>query len=718
MARTKVISDRRVVKSTIDDQLVRIKGSIQEAYDYFRPNYVRFNFFKNFIFRSSLSADDLTIYKARKMPTLEFNILEAYISRQRGEFSKQEPSLSVSSIDGSSDVDPQLISTVEGHIRHIFYESNRDNMEYDIYTDILSGGFSAMKITTDYANEMSFDQNIKISRVFDPTMCGFDMLARDSHKGDGRFCFELFPMSRDDFEDKYGTDATESMKFTKQMGGFNWSYSNNNEEIVLVAQYYEKKKSKQKIVQLINGKVMTTDDYEKFVDWWRNNPRIIAQPPATVGKSRVTDIINICRHTLVEGQTLEYVDTDYKKLPIIFVDGNSQMMRQGEGGAAEQVTRPYVYHALGIQKLKNFAGVNLANELENMVQQKWMVAKESIPPGYEDPWMNPQNVATMMFNAFKDDDPNIPLPVPQAVPRIPAPPEVKDTFTLSDEMTQAILGSYDQSLGVNANQLSGIALQEGITQSNATAMPFIVGYLKALNRAGEIVVDLLPKYVMTPRNLPVKSINGKNSFAPVNYPNSQQLDYPTGALQVKVEAGVNFEIQKARSLDTLTKLMQVSPFLSQYLGTTEQGLETLLDNIDIRGIDALKQGVSGFCKQQQQQQQQQQQMAMQMNPILVKKQELQLKAQQNQQQNALQAAQINVDDKGADTDRLLALAKIGQMADEGELEQDKVDAENARTATEVATNMADMQHSHTMDILKLHSDKVMHQQTLENQQNG
>ena len=78
-----------------------------------------------------------------------------------------------------------------------------------------------------------------MERAFDPTLCVFDPLARDSHKGDGRFCGEQ-AMTRKEFEDEFGSKITENMKFTRSLSEFDWSFQNEQEEIVLVCDYYEK----------------------------------------------------------------------------------------------------------------------------------------------------------------------------------------------------------------------------------------------------------------------------------------------------------------------------------------------------------------------------------------------------------------------------------------------------------------------------------------------
>jgi hypothetical protein len=199
------------IKGANSPELCRIKDCIKDSYEYFRQNYDRYTHFMKFVFVTSLSQDDVGLMRTLNKPVLEFNILEAYLSRQCGEFAKQEPSLTLSRADDSKSVNPQLIEILSGHLRYILFESNRDNLAYDIFRDILGGGFSAFKVVTEYSNPMDFNQNIRIKRVSDPTMCGFDKMANESHKGDGSFCFELFPMTREDFEAKYGTSQTSQM---------------------------------------------------------------------------------------------------------------------------------------------------------------------------------------------------------------------------------------------------------------------------------------------------------------------------------------------------------------------------------------------------------------------------------------------------------------------------------------------------------------------------
>ena len=80
---------------------------------------------------------------------------------------------------------------------------------------------------------------------------------------------------------------------------------------------------------------------------------------------------------------------------------------------------------------------------------------------------------------------------------------ITSTYKMLNPLVQNILGSYDAALGINDNQLSGVAIVEAASQSSATAMPYIVGCLQGFQRAAEVYVSLVPKYFVTPRSLPI-----------------------------------------------------------------------------------------------------------------------------------------------------------------------------------------------------------------------
>ncbi len=702
------------VAARYGERLSDLKETVEKANEYFKENTNRFNEFVNFVFNTSMNQQEVAALLNTGRPTLEFNILEAYISRLRGEFAKQQPSIMVRAADGVplSSLTPAFTETLrvlEGHLGSIFSESANDMLAYNVYTDLLAGGFSAVKVCTEYVNEMSFEQKVCVERVFDPTLCFFDPLARESHKGDGRFCGEVSPMTREAFEEQYGKDATSSMNFTRSLSGFSWSFTNEKEDIVLVCDFYEKKRKKEKIIKLSNGHAVTERAYKKFIKEWEDGG-FIQQPPIPVGEPRMTVIETICRYRFCETKVLEYVETDFKYLPIVFVDGNSVTITKS--GSSSQMTRPYVYHAKGLQRLKNYAGQSLANELENTIQHKFIVAIESIPEDYQTAYQNVQKADTLVYNHFLDArNPDIQLPPPREVNRTPIPPEISNTFSISDQMTQVILGSYDGAAGITNDNLSGIAFARSALQSNNASMPYIVGYIKGLNRVAQIVVDLIPKYYRTPRTLPIVLPDGKRSHIEINKKGSLYMNYDPNSLEVKVEVGVNFAMQKEIALNTMIAMTKASPLFADFVG--KQGLQLWLDNIDIRGIEGLKEKAVEFEKQmaQQQQQAQQQQMQMQQAEIMqmqqqaeIEKQKAALEMQQFQRQmqsptieelglmsiqekSKLDSANVAIKERDSETKFVETMAKIQLQG--LELDQ-KAAQQDAETAREIVRDIKDM----------------------------
>ena len=681
------------VAKRYQDNLARIKKTVRNAHDYFKDNYDRYNEFRKFVFESSLTSDEITLLMTMNRPQLEFNVLEAYVSRLLGEFSKQEPDIEVNAYD-EDQADPITIKVVEQHLKHVFMDSDNQHLRYEIYKDLLSGGFSSAKVYTEYEHPMSLNQVIKFTRT-EPTLTGFDKLARFSHKGDGQFCFELFPKSKDEFLEEYPDIMINTLSFRRDFAGFNWSYNNDNSQIVVVADFYEKKRKEETIVQVRDGKVMTQRAYRKMVDEWND----ITVPPAIMGKPRKTLIDRIVRYRIIEDQVIEYEETDFTFLPIVFIDGNSLMIKTPLNGNIHQVTRPYVYHAKGAQRLKNFAGISLANEIENTVQHKFMVAKEALPKeeNFLDAYKDVQKESVLVYNSVHESNPELPINNPiREVQRVPAPPEIAQAFTGSDSLIQNVLGSYDASLGINNNQLSGIAIVEGASQSNATAMPYIVGCLQGFQRLGQIYIDLMPKYMKTPRTLPILDEEGRRQFVKINQEQGMSMDFDTNVLNVAIKAGASFQVQKSRTIMMIKEIMGMSPLFAQFMA--EKGLNFILDNMDGKGIEELKSLTSEWVQQYQQEKQQAQE-AQQQNPAAMKAQIDMAKMQQSQQKNQMDF-QIDMAKLQHDQEKVMADLHLGKESANVQLVKALTERFAKKVDLQIKTH--DMHHRHIKETLETH----------------
>lgn len=686
------------------NQLSSLKKTVEHFHDYWRENIETFNQYRKFFFKTTLTGLELDVLTTRNMPVVEFNIGQAHCNRLIGEWSRQEPSPMVSSDEGAT-TDPNIIKLVEDHLRYAIRQSDNNGMRMDVYKDQISGGYSVMKIWTEYDNEMSFNQTIKFGRAFDPTLCGFDLLARAPHKGDGRYCFEIIPKRLEDAEKEFGISFDDlsflrSVNTGDSISNFSWSYSaDDQEKILLICDMYEKVPEEIEIIKLSNNEVIYADDYEDFVAKWKENIRI--QVPPTIIDKRKTTINKIKRTVFCENKILKEEETDYPGLPLIFVDGNSIEIRDSQSEAAKQVIQPYLYNIKGLQKLKNFAGQSLANELENSMQHKIMISQQALPTqdSFQDAYRNMQQASTLVWNEFVNNNPDMRTTPPQVIARPPIPPEIMNTFMACDQMIQNLLGSYDAAVGAGDPNQSGEALKTGALNSNYAAMPYMIGFTEALTQICQMYVQMIPKYFTTPMSLPILGKDGRHHYLLINQNQQQTFDYDDHVLKVKIEAGPNFSIQRSQTLNMIISLCQASPIFANFFNTV--GLPIILDNMELRGIDFLKEQVPEY----QQKIEEQQKQAAQNNPEQMKMQveqmKLQQKAQQDQANNALRQQEMELERYKTQNDAL-KIALDAKIAHEDSIAQiDKANAERMSKAADLAMAHIDQTHRHGKESVEL-----------------
>lgn len=703
------------ISESVQKHLAQIKKNIEMSYSYNKDNVKRYHDYRKYVYKSSVTDQQKQALASLQKPLVEFNIQPAYISRLLGEFAKHEPSIEVTPSEGIP-VNQAVLDVVEGHIRHNIYEANKNSFSYKTYQDCLTGGFSVFKVYTDYVNPMSFKQAIKWERCFDPTMCGFDPLARHSHKGDGNYSFELYPLTEEDFIKRYPDKKTERMRFSRNfdksgsLGGFNWSYKDaTNNKIILCADYYEKKKKRIRIVELANGKVMPLNKYEKEKESWNE----IEQIPIVVGEPRWTEVEIICCYKIIESEVIEYEETDYSFLPHVMMVGSGIELTEGNSNCVYEMTIPYVYHSRGAQELKNFAGQSLANYLENMIQSKYVIKKEAFPQeqDYIDDLINPQNAAVLVVNAYNENNPEQPIPEPfREVQNPPAPPEIMNAFQVSDVVTQTILGSFASNLGQNDNNLSGKAVIESASVGNAAAMPYIMGYLAAIKQASLITVDLMPKYLVGKRDIPVVDKKGKKGYNKINEEKYPYLDYEQGAIKVDIEPGVSFQVQKSQALQQLTALMQASQEFSAFMNSP-QGLKILVKNLTIYSGQELEEAIPEWIQKQEQEKQQamqsQQQMMMQ-DPRMIQAQasqqrahadimKVQMQAGQQQFDNQVKVAELAIEKEKVDNEALIAQHEASLEEQHMALERTREETSLTNHALDAAAKIAGHEHQVRMD---------------------
>jgi Phage P22-like portal protein len=690
--------------------LSKLRKSVEGSYIYFKDNCQRFRDFKNYTFRETLTEQQKGMLTSLNRPQLEFNLGAANVARKLGEFAMHEPSIVVTPCEGIP-VNDEVIDIVEGNIRHKIHDANKNSFGNEVYKDMLGGGFSAGKVYTDFQSSMSFNQDIIWSKCFDSTMVGFDPLARAPHKGDGNYSFEMYPVIAEELKQQIPSLNLSLKADSTFIESYEWSYKDMYDNIViLVCDFFEKKKKRRKIVKLADGKVMTLKHYEKMQKYWEEN-QVIEQIPAIISK-RTTVIDVIYNYKFVRDQLLESTETDYCYLPHVFFDGNSEILCKGHTNTSYQFTKPYYYHAKGAQDMMNFMGIAITNSTDNLSSSKFIVKEEAIPQqqDYIDAITEPQRANTIVVRAYSENNPDKPIPEPiREVQYPPLPPEVMGTFNQSVQFIQAILGSGSSNPENAHDYISGKAIIEASNADNAAGMPYTIGYLAGLEQMGRIHVDLMPKYLLGKRTIPVVNKSGERIYQDINQAGKPAINYEQGAISVQINAGVNFQVQKDKAMGQIVGLMQAAPKFAEFMNSP-QGLPILLSNLVIYGADRLQDAAKEWLQMEEQKQQQAmqaQQQAMQQDPRFIKAQadvqkvqiegqQLQLKAEQQEFDHQVKIAELSMEQEKVQNEAILVQHEAAQEEVNAAVQREKAQAEIVSHSLDAAAKLASIEHQQKM----------------------
>ena len=128
------------------------------------------------------SSGTITVVKARVYPngmpriTVTLNRYPRALHAVQNEERQQRAAIQVSPVDSGADKD--TAKALQGMIRHIEYDSNGEDADDTAFSSLTRGGKGFLRIVTEYEDELSFRQVLKVKRVADPRCVFLDPTAR------------------------------------------------------------------------------------------------------------------------------------------------------------------------------------------------------------------------------------------------------------------------------------------------------------------------------------------------------------------------------------------------------------------------------------------------------------------------------------------------------------------------------------------------------------
>jgi hypothetical protein len=175
-------------------------------------------------------------------PCLTINKLPQHVRQVTNEQRQNRPAGKVIPVDDNADI--EVAAIFDGVVRHIEYMSDAD-VAYDTACDNqVTYGEGYIRLITEYCNEETFDQDVRIMRVRNSFSVYMDPTIQDPCGADAEWCFVTQDMTKDEYEREF-PDATPISSILSTAVGDESMSAWLDEDTIRVAEYFYYKRKRE-----------------------------------------------------------------------------------------------------------------------------------------------------------------------------------------------------------------------------------------------------------------------------------------------------------------------------------------------------------------------------------------------------------------------------------------------------------------------------------------
>jgi hypothetical protein len=497
--------------------------------------------------------------KARRMrelegrPVLTIDRLTPQIKQVTNQQRAMRPAVQVSAVDSVSD--PETAEVLQGLVRHIETQSNADDAYDTAGKSQAEIGRGYFRLLTEYCDEESDDQEIRIKRIRNPFSVYFDPACQELDYSDARFAFIVKDLERSEYALRYPNTEAAGLTEFQSLGDdvADWI----NEESVRIAEYWTVKVTREK------------------------------RPASDGRKARTVERRKVCCYVLNGVEVLETYEWPAKWIPIIPVIGEES---ECDG---EVDYRGMVRRAKDPQRMYNFWKTATTEAVALAPIAPFIVAEGQIDGEYRAMWKS-ANRKPMPYLVYKPVTIAGQPVAPPARNVTEAPVQAMMALTQGAENDlRAATGFYFDVENDGRREASGKAIQLRQQQGELGNSDFLDGLGRAIRFAGRQLVDLIPHIYDAPRVLRILGRDNAPKTVVVHAGNpeaAQQAvaamqaelqkvakiyDLSTGKYDVTVSVGPSHQTARQQFLEQMAQIFQGNPQLWQIVG------DLFFENMDL-----------------------------------------------------------------------------------------------------------------------------------------
>jgi hypothetical protein len=492
-------------------------------------------------------------------PCLTINKLPQHVRQVTNDQRQNRPGAKVIPVDDNADV--EVADIFNGMIRHIEYISDAD-VAYDTACENqVSYGEGYIRLLTEYCEDSTFDQDIKIGRIRNSFSVYMDPTIQDPTGADAKWCFVTEDITKAEFERMYPDAAP--ITTLQSLGVGDQSISNwLNEDTIRIADYY-----------YIDYDRTTLNLYPGNATAFDGTPedkqlRAIYGKPK---KSRESDRPKV-KYCKINGyEILEEREWAGKWIPVIRIVGNEFEVD------GRLYVSGLVRNAKDAQRMYNY-WVSQEAEMLALAPKAPFIGYGGQFEGYEDKWKtaNTQNWPYLEINPDVTDGQGAVLPLPQRAQPPMASSGLLQAKAGASEDIKSTTGQYNASLGMGSNERSGKAILARQREGDVGTYHYGDNLARGVRHVARQLVDLIPRIYDTQRIARIIGEDGETKMVKINPDQPQPVNKivdqqgivlekiynpGVGKYDVVATTGPGYATKRQEALEAMAQLLQGNPQL-------------------------------------------------------------------------------------------------------------------------------------------------------------
>jgi hypothetical protein len=527
-----------------NDFISEIKDNYKEAVDGWSEIYDAASDDTKFVYEIDEGQWPESVRRARQAdgrPIITSNKLQKILRRIRGDGMMNRPSLKVIPVDSNADVN--MASLYSGILREIEYLSAADIVYDTAYNHAISSSIGFWRLITKYADENSFDQDIRLSRIINPLSVHLDPMAQDFNFEDAKYAFVDELIKKDRYKKLYPKAEAHDFDSSTTTDLFgDWLQGDN----VRVAEYFYKDTTSKKIGLL---------EDDRIIELNKENIDIATVLGHKIIRERTveSDIIKWCKTNGVE--KLEESIWPGKYIPIIPMFGDEIVVN------GKRYYISLARGAKGSQQMYNYWATAATETVALAPKMPFIVDHRQIK-GFENEW-NDANLHNRMFIRFNSIQG---IQKPQRENQAQVPTAIMNMMQSTAYDIEDHLGQYESSKGETSNERSGKAIIARVQQSDKGTYLFVNNRTRSMIYGGRQIIDLIPKIYDTQRAMQILGDDGQHSLVEVNKPVpdgmggvKKENDLSVGKFDLIASIGASYSSMRQEMTETMISAMQYAP---------------------------------------------------------------------------------------------------------------------------------------------------------------